>query len=47
MSSGVKFSEDYDGKDDVAMLARKTLYQQGPGGADTVASFTERCAAGG
>ncbi len=42
MSSGVKFREDYDGKDDVAALARKTLYQQGPGGADTVAGFTER-----
>jgi CubicO group peptidase (beta-lactamase class C family) len=42
MSSGVGFSERYDGKDDVTALARKTLYQQGPGGADTVASFTRR-----
>lgn len=42
MSSGVGFSERYDGTDDVSVLARKTLYQQGPGGADTVASFTRR-----
>lgn len=42
MSSGVKFREDYDGKDDVSVLARKTLYQQGPGGTDTVAPFTQR-----
>lgn len=42
MSSGVKFSENYDGRDDVAVLARKTLYQQGPGGADSVTSFTQR-----
>jgi CubicO group peptidase (beta-lactamase class C family) len=42
MSSGVGFSERYDGRDDVTALARKTLYQQGPGGADTVASFTRR-----
>jgi CubicO group peptidase (beta-lactamase class C family) len=42
MSSGVKFREDYDGNDDVAALARKTFYQQGPGGADTVLSFKER-----
>ena len=42
MSSGVKFSEDYDGKDDVSVLARKTLYGLGPGGLDSVLSFTER-----
>jgi CubicO group peptidase (beta-lactamase class C family) len=42
MSSGVRFSENYDGKDDVAILARKTLSQQGPGGVDSVLSFTER-----
>ena len=42
MSSGVSFREDYDGKDDVTTLARKTLFQQGPGGADTVSSFTNR-----
>ena len=42
MSSGVKFTEYYDGKDDVSILARRTLYQQGPGGADTVGAFTQR-----
>jgi CubicO group peptidase (beta-lactamase class C family) len=42
MSSGVKFREDYDGKDDVTELAYKTLYHRGPGGADSVASFTTR-----
>ncbi len=42
MSSGVKFAERNDGDEDVAMLARKTLYQQGPGGTDAVASFTRR-----
>ncbi|HUN68600.1 MAG TPA: serine hydrolase [Burkholderiales bacterium] len=42
MSSGVRFREDYDGRDDIAVLARKTLFQQGPGGADAVASFTDR-----
>jgi len=42
MSSGVKFREDYDGTDDVTVLARKTIFQQGPGGVDSVLSFTER-----
>jgi CubicO group peptidase (beta-lactamase class C family) len=42
MSSGVTFREDYDGRDDVAILARKTLYHQGRGGAETVSSFTTR-----
>lgn len=42
MSSGVTFREDYDGRDDVSMLARKTLYQEGPGGVDTVLPFTGR-----
>jgi CubicO group peptidase (beta-lactamase class C family) len=42
MSSGVRFSEKYDGKDDVTILARKTLWQQGPGGVDAVLPFTER-----
>jgi len=42
MSSGVRFSEKYDGKDDVTILARKTLMQQGPGGVDAVLPFTER-----
>ena len=42
MSSGVKFREDYDGKDDVSVLARNTIYGLGPGGVDTVKPFTER-----
>ena len=42
MSSGVKFSENYDGKDDVSVLARKTLFGLGVGGVDSVLSFTER-----
>ena len=42
MSSGVEFREDYDGKDDVTTLAQKTLFQQGPGGAASVATFTNR-----
>jgi CubicO group peptidase (beta-lactamase class C family) len=42
MSSGVKFREDYDGKDDIAVLAGKTLLQKGPGGVESVLSFTER-----
>jgi CubicO group peptidase (beta-lactamase class C family) len=42
MSSGVKFSENYDGRDDVSVLNRKTVYQQGPGGVDTVSTFTQR-----
>jgi CubicO group peptidase (beta-lactamase class C family) len=42
MSSGVRFSEKYDGKDDVTTLARKTLYGLGPGGVDSVMPFTER-----
>lgn len=42
MSSGVQFREDYDGKDDVSVLARKTLGRQGPGGADTVMGINTR-----
>lgn len=42
MSSGVQFREDYDGGDDVTLLARKTLGHEGPGGVDTVLPFTTR-----
>ncbi len=42
MSSGVAFREDYDGKDDISVLARKTLGRQGPGGADTVMGINTR-----
>jgi CubicO group peptidase (beta-lactamase class C family) len=42
MSSGVKFREDYDGKDDSAVLGARTFGRQGAGGADTVHGFTAR-----
>ena len=42
MSSGVKFRETYGGDDDVAILAERTVYHQGPGGAAAVKGFTER-----
>ena len=42
MSSGVDFSEVYNGKDDVTTLAIKTLFGRGPGGADAVSTFTQR-----
>ena len=42
MSSGIKFTENYDGQDDVTELAVRTLFQRGPGGADTVAPFRTR-----
>ena len=42
MSSGVKFTERYDGTDDMTVLSAKTFFQKGPGGVDTVLSFTER-----
>jgi CubicO group peptidase (beta-lactamase class C family) len=42
MSSGVKFAEEYSGRDHMAVLNRKTFLQQGPGGVDTVLPFAER-----
>ena len=42
MSSGVAFSEVYDGKDDVSVLARKTVGREGPGGVDAVLGYTKR-----
>lgn len=42
MSSGVAFSEEYNGRDDVTELAVRTLFQHGPGGAASVAPFTRR-----
>ena len=44
MSSGVRFTENYDGKDDVSVLGAKTLGQRGPGGADSVSTFRTRIA---
>lgn len=40
MSSGVRFREDYDGADDVALLTRAVMY--GPGGAGAVRQFSTR-----
>lgn len=42
MSSGVKFTENYDGKDDVMVLSRRAIFREGPGGVHTVLPFTER-----
>jgi CubicO group peptidase (beta-lactamase class C family) len=42
MSSGVRFIEDYSGKDDSWTLGAKTIGQQGPGGAASVATFRTR-----
>jgi CubicO group peptidase (beta-lactamase class C family) len=42
MSSGVRFIEDYSGKDDSMILGMKTIAQVGPGGADSVATFRTR-----
>ena len=42
MSSGMQFREEYDGKDDAALLLRKTIGKQGPGGVDTVLQVRER-----
>jgi CubicO group peptidase (beta-lactamase class C family) len=42
MSSGMQFREEYDGKDDVALLLRKTVGKQGPGGVDTVLHIRKR-----
>jgi CubicO group peptidase (beta-lactamase class C family) len=44
MSSGVRFVEEYSGRDDVAQLARDTFLQLGPGGVDAVRKFNERAA---
>jgi CubicO group peptidase (beta-lactamase class C family) len=39
MSSGIEFSEHYTGKDDVAILARGSAGNLGPGGVSTVMPF--------
>jgi len=41
MSSGVRFSERYDGNDDMALFARKTVFE-GPAGVEAVLPFTQR-----
>jgi CubicO group peptidase (beta-lactamase class C family) len=47
MSSGVKFSEEYNGRDDISILSAKTFGQQGRGGAESLATFTQRVAPAG
>src|SRR5204863_1008208 len=42
MSSGVRFIEEYSGRDDVTQLSRDTFLQLGPGGVDAVKKFNER-----
>lgn len=47
MSSGVKFSEEYDGNDDVTRLSIATFGRGSEGGAAAVRAFNERIAAPG
>lgn len=42
MSSGMRFAENYDGRDDIARLGAASVGQRGPGGVATVAMFTDR-----
>jgi CubicO group peptidase (beta-lactamase class C family) len=42
MSSGVRFIEEYSGRDDVMQLSRDTFLQLGTGGVDAVNKFNER-----
>ena len=47
MSSGVRFSETYAGRDDIARLSLRALFHEGPGGAANVRGFTQRDAPAG
>jgi len=47
MSSGVRFSEDYSGRDDVSKLAANTFRGVGPGGPAAVTGFNQRDAESG
>jgi CubicO group peptidase (beta-lactamase class C family) len=47
MSSGVRFLEEYSGRDDVTKLAMDTFWLRGPGGAAAVSQFSERIAPSG
>ena len=44
MSSGVRFVEEYSGRDDVARLVAETFRQVGAGGVDAVTPFNVRAA---
>jgi CubicO group peptidase (beta-lactamase class C family) len=47
MSSGVRFLEEYSGRDDITKLAIDTFWLRGPGGATAVTQFNERIAPSG
>jgi len=47
MSSGVRFIENYSGRDDVARLFVETVLQAGAGGAEAVKPYNERLRRGG
>ncbi len=47
MSSGVRFVENYSGRDDVARLVADTFVQAGAGGAEAVTPYNERLRRGG
>lgn len=47
MSSGVRFSEVYSGRDDVARLAGDTFLLRGPGGLEAVTPYNQRAVAAG
>ena len=47
MSSGVRFLEEYSGRDDVTRLAMDTFWLRGPGGVAAVKQFNERIAPSG
>jgi CubicO group peptidase (beta-lactamase class C family) len=42
MSSGVRFTETYSGRDDISRLLVDTIWQAGPGGVDAVKPYNER-----
>jgi CubicO group peptidase (beta-lactamase class C family) len=42
MSSGVRFTENYSGRDDVARLVGETIFQAGPGGPAAVMPYNTR-----
>ena len=47
MSSGVRFTEEYSGTDDISRLSANTYRLGGPGGPSAVTSFNERAAPAG
>ena len=47
MSSGVRFEEEYTGRDDASRLAEATFLLRGPGGPGVMTQFNERATAAG